>query len=298
MDLKQLETFITVVEWDGFSEAAKRLYLTQPTVSTHIKQIESELNTRLLKRTTKKLELTAKGREFYNYAKTISRIMQNIEDTFSKKNLNIFNIGASSIPATYILPTLLGKYYKSHANISFNIIQADSLSTIDGVINGTFNLGFVGMSTMDNNLSFEKLLSDKLVVVTPYKNYFKTLKSNKTNIKSLLKNPIIFREQGSATLKESMKIMDALGIDKKNLNIIASVNNTQTLKEFIKSGLGISIMSSLSIKEEVRRKELLSFQIDDFESVRNFYLVYRKNTILSKSIIDFINFSKRYLGDL
>ncbi|MDU3193170.1 MAG: LysR family transcriptional regulator, partial [Finegoldia magna] len=57
MDLKQLETFITVVEWDSFSEAAKRLYLTQPTISTHIKQIENELNAELLKRTTKKLEL-------------------------------------------------------------------------------------------------------------------------------------------------------------------------------------------------------------------------------------------------
>lgn len=87
MDLKQLETFITVVEWDSFSEAAKRLYLTQPTISTHIKQIENELNTELLKRTTKKLELTPEGREFYNYAKSISRIMESMQDSFSKRAL-------------------------------------------------------------------------------------------------------------------------------------------------------------------------------------------------------------------
>lgn len=86
MDLKQLETFITVVEWDSFSEAAKRLYLTQPTISTHIKQIENELNAELLKRTTKKLELTPEGREFYNYAKAISRIMESMQDSFSKKS--------------------------------------------------------------------------------------------------------------------------------------------------------------------------------------------------------------------
>ena len=119
MDLKQLETFITVVEWDSFSEAAKRLYLTQPTISTHIKQIENELNAELLKRTTKKLELTPEGREFYNYAKAISRIMESMQDSFSKKSLTTFNIGASSVPATYILPSLLtndllfiGKIYK------------------------------------------------------------------------------------------------------------------------------------------------------------------------------------------
>ena len=117
MDLKQLETFITVVEWDSFSEAAKRLYLTQPTISTHIKQIENELNTELLKRTTKKLELTPEGREFYNYAKSISRIMESMQDSFSKKSLTTFNIGASSVPATYILPSLLAKYHKTHIKL-------------------------------------------------------------------------------------------------------------------------------------------------------------------------------------
>ena len=289
MDLKQLETFITVVEWDSFSEAAKRLYLTQPTISTHIKQIENELNTELLKRTTKKLELTPEGREFYNYAKSISRI--------SKKSLTTFNIGASSVPATYILPSLLAKYHKTHIKTLVNIIQSDSLTTIDGVINGSINIGIVGMTTMDKELTFEKVLSDKLVVVTPFNDYYNALKKNNVKISSILKEPIIFREQGSGTLKESMKMIDALGISKNSLNLIGTANSTETLKQCIRSGMGISIMSKLSVEEEVANNQLISFKIDDFESVRHFYLVYRSNTLLSEPVIDFVKFTKKYLEE-
>ncbi len=296
MDLKQLETFITVVEWDSFSEAAKRLYLTQPTISTHIKQIENELNTKLLKRTTKKLELTKEGREFYTYAKSISRIMQSIEDSFSKKNITTFNIGASSVPATYILPSLLAKYHKSHIQTLINIIQSDSMTTIDGVLDGSINLGIVGMTTMDKDLKFEKILSDRLVVVTPYNDYYKALKKNNIKINSILKEPIIFREQGSGTLKESMKMIDALGISKNSLNLIATANSTETLKQCIRSGLGISIMSKLSVEEEINNNELIAFKIDDFESVRHFYLVYRANTVLSEPVMDFVKFTKRCLN--
>ena len=297
MDLKQLETFITVVEWDSFSEAAKRLYLTQPTISTHIKQIENELNAELLKRTTKKLELTPEGREFYNYAKAISRIMESMQDSFSKKSLTTFNIGASSVPATYILPSLLTKYHKSHIKTLVNIIQSDSLTTIDGVINGSINIGIVGMTTMDKDLTFEKVLSDKLVVVTPYNDYYNALKKNNVKISSILKEPIIFREQGSGTLKESMKMIDALGISKNSLNLIGTANSTETLKQCIRNGMGISIMSKLSVEEEVANNQLISFKIYDFESVRHFYLVYRSNSLLSEPVIDFVKFTKKYLEE-
>ena len=273
MDLKQLETFITVVEWDSFSEAAKRLYLTQPTISTHIKQIENELNAELLKRTTKKLELTPEGREFYNYAKAISRIMESMQDSFSKKSLTTFNIGASSVPATYILPSLLTKYHKSHIKTLVNIIQSDSLTTIDGVINGSINIGIVGMTTMDKELTFEKVLSDKLVVVTPYNDYYNALKKN------------------------NVKISSILGISKNSLNLIGTANSTETLKQCIRSGMGISIMSKLSVEEEVANNQLISFKIDDFESVRHFYLVYRSNSLLSDPVIDFVKFTKKYLEE-
>ena len=153
------------------------------------------------------------------------------------------------------------------------------------------------MTTMDKELTFEKVLSDKLVIVTPYNDYYNALKKNNVKISSILKEPIIFREQGSGTLKESMKMIDALGISKNSLNLIGTANSTETLKQCIRSGMGISIMSKLSVEEEVANNQLISFKIDDFESVRHFYLVYRSNTLWSEPVIDFVKFAKKYLEE-
>ncbi|WPJ91338.1 LysR family transcriptional regulator [Facklamia hominis] len=110
MELKQIKTFITIVEWGSFSEAANQLYLSQPTVSLHIKQLENELGIELIGRTTKSHELTPHGEKFYEYAKSIMQMAYNIENTFSQKNNHKFTIGASSIAASYILPQLISPF--------------------------------------------------------------------------------------------------------------------------------------------------------------------------------------------
>ena len=92
-------------------------------------------------------------------------------------------------------------------------------------------------------------------------------------------------------------MIDALGISKNSLNLIGTANSTETLKQCIRSGMGISIMSKLSVEEEVANNQLISFKIDDFESVRHFYLVYRSNSLLSEPVIDFVKFTKKYLEE-
>ncbi len=92
-------------------------------------------------------------------------------------------------------------------------------------------------------------------------------------------------------------MIDALGISKNSLNLIGTANSTETLKQCIRSGMGISIMSKLSVEEEVANNQLISFKIDDFESVRHFYLVYRSNTLLSEPVTDFVKFAKKYLEE-
>lgn len=92
-------------------------------------------------------------------------------------------------------------------------------------------------------------------------------------------------------------MIDALGISKNSLNLIGTANSTETLKQCIRNGMGISIMSKLSVEEEVANNQLISFKIDDFESVRHFYLVYRSNSLLSEPVIDFVKFTKKYLEE-
>lgn len=292
MELKQIQTFITIVEWGSFSEAAKQLYLSQPTVSLHVKQLEEELGIELISRTTKSHELTPQGQEFYKYAQSIMKMATNIESTFSQKNTQQVTIGASSISATYILPMIIDQFLVKFPEKQINIYQRDTIEIINDIALGSLNLGIVGSKAMNNQLVFKKIFTDRLVVATPYNEQFLEYKINNAPLIEILSHPIISREQGSGTLKESAMLLRNIGIDPLKLNNIIQVNNNETIKQFIKLGHGVSIISELAIQSELQHQEMLYFDIDGHDAIRKFYLVYRKNAHLPDSSRDFIQFIK------
>ena len=295
LDLKQLETFMTVVEWGSFSDAAKHLYLSQPTVSVHIKQLEEEFGTELIKRTTKSIEITKDGREFYNYAKSISDIINNAKDTFSNKGSSNLTITASSIPASYLLPEVIKAYHDVVPEVLITVDQTDSIDATDRVLKGRSNVGIVGSVSMNSDLKYEKLCEDKLVIVAPYNDYFLDMKESGASLEEVLQEPIISREQGSGTLKEALKMLSALDIDPANFKTIAVVNSNEALINYVKAGLGISIISEIAVLDDVRKDNLITFDIDAIESYRYFYLITRKNSVLSQQMNHFINFFTSYI---
>ena len=110
MDIRQLEAFVYTVKYQSFSLAAQKLYLSQPTVSSHINNLEKELHTQLLKRTTKSLSVTPAGQTLYNYAAEILNLQQKAILELSDKNQKLLHIGVSSVPSLYLLPELLSAY--------------------------------------------------------------------------------------------------------------------------------------------------------------------------------------------
>lgn len=104
MDFKQLEAFTAVVDYGSFSEAARRLYLTQPTISAHIRALENELKVKLIIRTTKKLTITTKGYQLYDSAVRILHIRNNLMEDFTGSKKHIIDLSASTIPSSYLLP--------------------------------------------------------------------------------------------------------------------------------------------------------------------------------------------------
>jgi len=296
MNFKHMETFIAVVEWMSFSEAAKKLYLTQPTISTHISQLEAELNIRLIQRTTKKLSITRDGLEFYKYAKSISRIVDSIEESFSLKANKSVTMGCSSVPSNFILPKILSIPEIKDEISELNILVGDSESTIEGVLNGAMNIGIVGFMSPSKDLKYEKIMTDSLVIVTPNNEHFRALKESGAPTTELLSEPLILRESGSGTRKEAFSMLEGIGKDKNSLNIKASVNDSETIKKLISEGFGISIMSGISVDEEVKRGELLSFEIKEVDAVRNFYFIYRANYTRPETIKEIVRLTKKSFG--
>ena len=297
MNLKQLEAFVKVVETGSFSKAAKELYLTQPTVSAHISALERELKTRLFIRNTKEVTMSEAGQDLYKYARQMFELECQIAEHFNMRGKNssshCVTIAASTIPAQYLLPEVLMQFKKRYPDEQFKLIETDSTEVVSQIVNSMADVGFTGTVLEKKYCRYIPFYKDKLAIITPNTEKYRTLlESSKDDISWIKKEHIIMREEGSGTRKEAQKQLKKAGIETANLDIIASIDNQETIKRSVRQGMGISVLSRLATEEEVRDGQILAFPIPKSDAGRDINLVYNKNAPMTANIERFIKIIK------
>ena len=297
MNLKQLESFTSIIESRSFSQAAKKLFLTQPTISSHISLLEKELNTQLLIRTTKDVHPTDDGKKLYTYAKQILNLQNTIFQEFNVKSeeSNLLTVGASTIPEQYILPEVLPKYIRKNKS-ELKILQGDSSEVINKIINKEVEVGLVGTEIENLSLIFEPFYKDKLVIITPVTDKYIKMKEEGFHVKDLLKEPIIMREEGSGTRKEIREFLKAHNFDINKLNVIATLNSIEAIKKSVRNNMGISIVSNLAVEDFAKDNKVLLFEFEEMNMYRNLYIVRNKEMYMSKCALKFIKFIREFFN--
>ena len=294
MEFKQLEAFVAVVDYGSFSEAARRLYLTQPTISTHIRSLEEELHSRLILRTTKKTTVTTRGYQLYDSAVRMLEIRNNLLENFTGSQKHMIDLAASTIPSSYLLPELLAGFGTSHPDIYFHSIQTDSEEAIHRVLDGTVDLALVGQNTGDDSCIFTPFCQDTLVVAAPVTERYLKLKEKSAEFREFLHDPIIIREKGSGTKKEMDLFLEKIGVTPSELNVIARMNDLESIKKSIVNGLGISILSARSVTDLEKTKQILLFPLEESVHTRSFYIVYSKKRILKPHVRQFMHYVQNF----
>lgn len=296
MEFKQLEAFVAVVNYGSFSEAARKLYLTQPTISAHIRSLEEELHARLIIRTTKKLTITTKGYQLYDSAFRILDIRNNLLENFTGSRKQIIDLAASTIPSSYLLPELLAGFGRMYPDVYFHSWQTDSSGAINRVLDGTVDLALTGQNTGDDSCIFIPFCQDNMVIATPVNDHYLNLKQKEQSVvfQDFIKDPVIIREKGSGTKKEMDIFLENAGIEPSSLNVVARMNDLESIKKSIVNGLGFSILSARSVVDLQKTKQILLFPLEESAHKRSFYIVYSKNRILKSHVRQFIHYVKEY----
>lgn len=281
MEFKQLEAFVNVVKLKSFSKAAEATFLTQPTISTHINMLEKELGVTLIDRHGKESRPTKEGRAFYNYAinilNTRERAVAKLGD-FANEISGTLDIKTSTIPGEFIVPSIVAKFNAEFPNARFNIEESDSEKVCNDILDNLGEIGFTGKES-SNNLKYELILQDKLVLITPDNEKFRAIKEgiNYVTVGDIKDEMFILREDGSATKKTfEDAISQKYGISE--LKVFACVNSIEAVKKYVALGLGVSVLSEVCVDEN---QGYLFFEFGDLDLLRNFYMVYNKNTTLS-----------------
>jgi DNA-binding transcriptional LysR family regulator len=278
MDIHHLKIFVSVYKNKSFSKAADKNFLTQPTVSEHIKNLEMYLNCKLFDRVGKQIIPTKEADILYENAIEIIDKFENLKENIDKiKELpsGKILIGASTIPGTYILPSFIAFFKNFYPDINIQINVSDSQNVINSIVSGDILLGFVGTKINNSLIDYIHFVEDELVVASP--NFFD---KSSIDVTELLEYPFIAREEGSGTRKETEKWLNYLGIKSENLNIVCTLSSTDAVKQAIKKGIGISILSIHAIKDEIECGKLKASRIKGIEMKRTFYIVkHQKRTL-------------------
>lgn len=295
MEFKHLVAFAAVVRRNSFSKAAEELFLSQPTVSTYVRQLEEELNTVLLVRTTKSLEITPKGREVYEYVLSILSLRDKIVENCSAQEERVVSIGASTVPSAYLLPDVLAAFAKQDPRTRFTVDQGDSRTILGKLKEGLYDLGIIGMDPKDRQLTAEAFYRDTIVIVTPCEPRFLKLKEQaETPFRELLKEPMIVREEGSASKYAVDLFLKQAGVSETSLNVTARISDPEAIKNMVARGVGTAIMSTLAAENYRDQKQVLVFPFPGEGCHRNFYLLQRKEGVMTEQARRFAEFLLNY----
>ena len=277
-----LKVFVTVIEQKNFSRAGDILNLSQPGVSLHIRNLENELGTKLIYRSPKQVQITEPGKILYRHAKQ----MLNHYET-AKREINEFNnvvsgtmkIGASFTIGEYYLPKVLAEFAARYPMVDIQIIISNSNDVIQGIRSNKLDIGLIEGETDYKDIDVMPFMNDEMIVVVPPDHPLSQMDLIEGNM--LQNQTWVLREQGSGTRTYSDKLLSSLELNIKKTFIFTSI---QGVKEAVMAGLGIALLSRLTVQKELKSNELKTFHLKNEPLIRPFSIVKKLDFEASKAM--------------
>ena len=297
-DLRQLEIFQKVVDLGSFSKAGEAVHLAQASVSERIANLENAVGAKLLDRLGRQVVPTKLGEVLYKHALSILDMKRTIclelQDFLGVRKGTI-DLGCSTIPGEYILPNLIGRFGEQYPHVAVSLSIGDSREIEKRVLEGNFELGVIGSKSSSQTLVSHELWGDELVLAVPASHPWASRKT--VSLEDLSKEPYISREPGSGTLQMLEEYLRKAGVEgTESFRVVGRFGTSTAVKEGIKAGLGVSILSSLALDTEIKAGILKTMRIKGLRMSRRFYLIMDRRRTSSppcKAFVDFLLASVR-----
>ncbi len=280
MDFRQIEIFVKVAELGSFSKAAGALYLTQPTISERIRSLEEELGLKLLDRQQRGAVPTKAGQILLAYARRILQLQREARqalDEFQGLMSGELVVGASTIPGEYVLPPLIGRFKAKFPDISVCLLIGDTQRVLDWMLEGKVEVGVVGAQIDHRAIEYRELMPDELVLVVPSDHPWHGKKA--VTLEEVRQESLIVREKGSGSRHALERALGQVGLDLGAFKVVGEMGSTQAIKQAVKAGVGVSMISKRAVEEECRANLLWCVRVSDLKFARAFYLaIHRERT--------------------
>ncbi|MFK7892778.1 MAG: LysR substrate-binding domain-containing protein [Granulosicoccus sp.] len=294
MSDRRLQVFYFVARESSFTRAAEILQMTQPAVTHQIRQLEDELNARLFDRSNNRISLTAVGREVLGYTQRILTIYEEMQESvkaLTGDRTGLVTIGASTTIAEYMLPGLLGDFGRRFPDVQIRLRVANTDAVVGMVADNTIDLGVVEGEVDNQILAVEKCQQDELQVILPLQHPLAAQSCVKPI--ELTAFPFIYREDGSGTRSVIERYLGEHGVDQSALNRPFELGSTEAIKGAVRAGVGVTIVSRISISKELALQQLVAVPLDP-PLLRPLYFVRQRQKFRTHLMDELFQFARQY----
>ncbi|KJK24982.1 transcriptional regulator [Burkholderiaceae bacterium 16] len=285
--LRQLKVFETVARHLSFSRAAEELHLTQPAVSTQVRQLEGHVGLPLFEQLGKKIYLTPAGIEMLHYSRSIMQQFREAEDAMSQlKGISGGRLNVAVISAgDYFFPRLLAEFMQRHAGVTLNLAVHNREELLHQLAGNLTDLAVMvrppeGMDTISESFAPHPYV----IVAAPN---HRLVGERNVPLAALADEAFVAREKGSDTWNS---MQEGFAGRLSNLRIAMEIKSTETIKQAVIANMGIAFLSAHTVGLELQTGNLAVLDIEGFPVMLNWYVVHRKNKRLPPVALAFKHF--------
>ncbi len=288
---RRLQVFHAVAELKSFTRAGRRLHMTQPAVTSQIRQIEEHFNTRLFDREHNRIELTAAGRQVEKYAKRILALYSEMNGSLRELTDDMAGtllLGASMTIAEYDLPRLLVRFKQRFPEVNVRLLMSNTGGIVQMVVENRIDLGLVEGPVHNRSLAVRRYDLDKLVVALPPEHPLAG--EPRIPFTALRGVPLILREEGSGTREVFLDHAHAAGFALDDFDVVMELGSPEAIKGAVETGLGITIISIATLRKEIVQGTLRAVDLDP-PIERPFSFVHRKQKFRVPAVEELLRFA-------
>ncbi len=290
MTIRHLEIFITVADCGKMRLAAEKLYISQPSVSQAISDIENYYGIRLFERLSKKLYITENGEKLLKYARHIVGTFKDMEiDMKNAGNDLCLRIGGTVTVGTCILSPMIKVFERENPGVSTRVTVNNTTVIENMLLNSTLDIAIIEGETLSPDMIKTPIYQDKLVLVCG--SHHPIVNMNEITIEDLVGQDFITREQGSRDRNIFEQFLKEQGI---TVNVKWTSTNTEAIKNAVMAGQGLAVLSSIMITKELLQGNLKVVHINGINIKRDICMVYHKDKFISDHMKKFLQVCKSY----
>jgi len=273
----RLYTLLAVVENNSYTKAADQLSLTQPAVTQHIKQLEKELNVRILNRVGKEIKPTNAGNIVIQYARRSIALYNRMKQSIIEEQRHVrrLTVGITHTAESNAVAEVLGRYCTKNPGTTITIISDSINNLYDKLRHYEIDLAVVEGTIQDENINSLLLDTDSIMLVVSNNNPL--AKKSMVTINELKKQPLILRRPSSGTRNLFAAHLESKNMSLDDFNVILEVDNIATIKDLIRRDIGVSVLARSACLDELKKGKITVLPIENLSMIREINILYHSD---------------------